>query len=351
MTEKDLQYVIDVLKGTEPTRAPEDWYGILGFLQCHRIAGLFYCYAEKLEIPLPQKIDSLLRQAYEKQKRRVLFMRAYIAELSEELSFVKADYVFLKGSILANLTTHAIYNEGERFSNDIDLLVKPDGLDKVEKALRNLGYVQGKYNAENNTVIPYTRLEIVKRRMNRGEAAPFIKLTGFTEIPFIEVDINFSLGNTPSEGLELLAEMVDSGREYSGKVSIRVPSAELFFLHLIMHQYKESCLYFMTVRSKDLDLYKLADIYYIVQSGVIDINKVFALAEQYKIKDKLGAVLQQIGEIFSDEDILSFSEQLGAKQPDILDYEGRKRYEWRLPIRERLCSFNSLKYLFAKGNL
>ena len=351
MTVRDLQYVIDVLKGKEPFRAPEDWYGILGFLECHRIAGLFYCNTEKLEIPLPQKIDSLLRQAYEKQKRRVLLMRGYIAELSKELNSVKAEYVFLKGSVLANLANDEIYSEGERFSNDIDLLAKQDGIEKVEKALRKLGYVQGKYNADNNTVTPYTRLEIVKRRMNRGETAPFIKLTGLTEIPFIEVDINFSLGNTPGEGVELLAEMVGSGREYTGKVSMRVPSAELFFMHLVMHQYKESNLYFMAVRSKDLDLYKLADIYYIVQSGVIDINKVFALAEQYKIKDKLGAVLQQIGEIFSDEDILRFSEQLGAKQPDILDYEGRKRYEWRLPIRERLCSFNSLKYLFAKGNL
>ena len=93
--------------------------------------------------------------------------------------------------------------------------------------------------------MPYSRLEILKRRMNRGETAPFLKTTGDSETPFIEIDINFSLGNIPGEKEGLLSEMITTGKVYRGKVCMRVADEELFFLHLIMHQYKESCLYFM----------------------------------------------------------------------------------------------------------
>ena len=41
MTERELQYITDILKGQEPQEQPEDWYRVLGFLQCHRVAGLF----------------------------------------------------------------------------------------------------------------------------------------------------------------------------------------------------------------------------------------------------------------------------------------------------------------------
>lgn len=351
MTERELQYITDILKGQEPQEQPEDWYRVLGFLQCHRVAGLFYNRAKKQSIPLPKRAEKLLRNTFEGQKRRVEFMRGYIAELSAALQEAGAGCVFLKGSVLSNLSDNEIYADGERSSNDIDLLAKPSCIGEIEKVLRELGYVQGEYSAEEKTVRPYTRLEIVKRRMNRGEAAPFIKRTGNTEIPFIEVDINFSLGNTPNDGQELLAEMVGSGLTYKGKVPLCVPGEEMFFLHLILHQYKESCLYFMAERGKELDLYKLADIYYLIKAEAFDKKKAVEIANQYQIIDRLGAVLQQVGEVFEDDAILTEAQKYGIEQPDVVDYERKRRYEWTVPIRERICSYSALKYLRQKGEL
>lgn len=351
MTERELQYITDILKGQEPQEQPEDWYRVLGFLQCHRVAGLFYNRAKKQSIPLPKRAEKLLRNTFEGQKRRVEFMRGYIAELSAALQEAGAGCVFLKGSVLSNLSDNEIYADGERSSNDIDLLAKPSCVGEIEKVLRELGYVQGEYSAEEKTIRPYTRLEIVKRRMNRGEAAPFIKRTGNTEIPFIEVDINFSLGNTPGDGQELLAEMVGSGLTYKGKVPLRVPGEEMFFLHLILHQYKESCLYFMAERGKELDLYKLADIYYLIKAEAFDKKKAVEIANQCQIIDRLGAVLQQVGEVFEDGAILTEAQKYGIEQPDVVDYERKRRYEWTVPIRERICSYSALKYLRQKGEL
>ena len=351
MTKRELQYITDILKGQEPQKQPEDWYGLLGFLQSHRIAGLFYNRAKRQGIPLPKRADKLLRESFERQKRRVEFMRGYIAELSAALQEAGAGCVFLKGSVLSNLSDNEIYADGERSSNDIDLLTKPSCIGEIEKVLRELGYVQGEYSAEEKTIRPYTRLEIVKRRMNRGEVAPFIKRTDNAEIPFIEVDINFSLGNTPGDGQELLAEMIETGLDYKGKVPLCVPGEEMFFLHLILHQYKESCLYFMAERGKELDLYKLADIYYLIKAEAFDQKKAVEIANQYQIIDRLGTVLQQVGEVFEDDAILTEAQKYGIEQPDVVDYERKRRYEWTVPIRERICSYSALKYLRQKGEL
>lgn len=351
MTERELRYITDILKGQEPQKQPEDWYGLLGFLQSHRIAGLFYNRAKRQGIPLPKRAENLLRESFERQKRRTEFLRGYIAELSAALQETGAGCVFLKGSVLSNLSYNEIYADGERSSNDIDLLAKPSCVGEIEKVLRELGYVQGEYSAEEKTIKPYTRLEIVKRRMNRGEAAPFVKLTGNAEIPFIEVDINFSLGNTPNEEQDLLTEMIKTGLDYKGKVSLRVPGEEMFFLHLILHQYKESCLYFMAERGKELDLYKLADIYYLIKAEAFDKKKAVEIANQYQIIDRLGAVLQQVGEVFEDDAMLTEAQKYGIEQPDVVDYERKRRYEWTVPIRERICSCSALKYLRQKGEL
>lgn len=48
MTEQDLKYVVSVLKD-EKTNGVPDWYAVLGFLSCHRIAGLFYKHAQNAD--------------------------------------------------------------------------------------------------------------------------------------------------------------------------------------------------------------------------------------------------------------------------------------------------------------
>ncbi len=340
MKVEDLRYVISVLKGDEPTGHP-DWYTVLGFLTCHRVAGLFYNRAQKQGVLLPKKIESILQSMFEAQKRKVVFMREQIRIITEKLSSVDASYMLLKGSVLSNLAMDdfTIYEDGERSSNDIDLLVSSEEIAAVNKALCELGFVQGRYISKDNSIEEFSRLEIVKRRMNRGEIAPFVKKTDNAEIPFVEIDVNFSLGNTPLEKVALLNEMVSCSAVCEGKVSMRVPSEELFFLHLIMHQYKESCLFFMVSRSKDLDLYKLADIYYIFKADVLNVQRLNELINKHVLQKEVGVVLNQVGEIFEDEEILNYASTFGTQPPIVIDYENKKAYHWKATAQERIRAF------------
>ena len=346
MTEKDLRYVVSVLKGESPTREP-DWYAVLGFLSCHRIAGLFYNRAQGCEINLPKKVEKLLKETYEKQRRKVVFMRKELSLITQKLSEIKAPYMLLKGSVLSNLCEEdtKVYSDGERASNDIDLLCQQDGITAISKALYDLGFVQGIYDSTTDTIKEFSRLEIVKRRMNRGEVAPFVKKTGNSEFPFVEVDINFSLGNTPAEGVALLKDMIEETVEHKGKVLMRVPDSELFFLHLIMHQYKESCLLFMVERSKDLDLYKLTDIYYLFKADILDFLHLEELVEKHSLQQEIGTVLKQVGEVFMDEEIMCYANKFDSDFPVIIDYENKKNYEWNGTIYQRLCSLDSKQFL------
>ncbi len=351
MTNDNMQYIINVLKGIAPQTQP-DWWETLGFLQCHKIAGMFYKNASKLQLPLPDKIEHLLQNIYDSQARRVEFMRTYIGETASTLYRSGIPHAFLKGSALCNVPIGGknIYVDGERISNDIDILVVQENLDAICATLKDSGYIQGKYDRETDTVIPFARSEILHRRMNRGEVAPFVKRTGNAEFPFIETDINFSLGNTTNDGAELLREMVVTAKAYGEKIQLNTLLPEMFFLHLIMHQYKESCLYFAVERGKDLDIYKLADIYYIYESGAVDMLRIVDIARKFGVKNRVGAVLRQVGELFADDKIMKIAEICGVEQPPVIDYVAKKEYVWHRGIRERLCAFDAMQYLCEVRN-
>ena len=65
MTKENLQYIVNVLKGETPKNCP-DWWEMLGFLQCHKIAGMWYRKATQLQLPLPDKIQRILQNIVSK---------------------------------------------------------------------------------------------------------------------------------------------------------------------------------------------------------------------------------------------------------------------------------------------
>ena len=157
MTEQSLKYLIDVLKGETPGEHAE-WYETLGFLECHRTAGLFYCRAKELGLKLPPKIEKLLSERYEAQVRRNRFMRKWIEDISEELQGEDVEHIFLKGSVLSNAMGGAkksFYREGERVSNDIDVLVRTEDVGKVGKVLKEMGFVQGDTTGKKGRFFPF----------------------------------------------------------------------------------------------------------------------------------------------------------------------------------------------------
>lgn len=345
MRKIDSDYIINILK-KKPCVLDVDWYRVIGFLFSHKVAGLFYCKAVQNGVALPKKVESILREKFLWQQRKVEFLREYCKEISRALLDLNVKHAFVKGAVLSNLSIkERVYIDGERVSNDIDIVAKLPDIDLVARALLELGYVQGYYDYSTGRIIEFNRLEKIKRRMNRGELAPFVKLSGNKEFPFVEIDVNFSLGNTPSEHKLLLEHLVDSAFVYEGDFSISVLDKEEFFIHLLMHQYKESSLYFMVERTRDLDLYKLADIYYLCLKGLIDLDRVFETAESFDIKNEVGVVLKQVGEIFQDKELIKQSKRYGKGRVEIKDYISKKIYCYDCNWNKRIRCFSGSELL------
>ena len=88
-----------------------------------------------------------------------------------------------------------------------------------------------------------------------------------------------------------------------------------------------------------------------IKAEAFDKRKAEEIVSRYQIADRLGAVLQQVGEVFEDDVILTEAKKYGGEQPDVIDYERKRLYEWTAPIRERICLYSALKYLRQKGEI
>ena len=372
---KELLFIMDVLQ--DKPSIPEkdfDWYWLLGFLELNKIGGYFFSKTKEQEIKLPQSVERRLSQVFSVQRERNLFMRKYIQDISDELRFEKIEFSFLKGSVLSNTnfrfseksfscmalseeteqryrrqTGEAFYGEGERISNDIDILVEQKDISVISEVLKNMGFVQGYYDFREGKIVPLPRAEILSRRMNRGETAPFVLATENPSVPFIEVDINFSLDYLPNSHEEMLNTILKNSLSYAGNISggIRSLQTEDFFLHLIMHQYKESILYSMVQRNKDTELYKLLDIYLFIKRGYIELTGLYNKVKKYGLEKPIYSVMNSISELFRDFHFSDYAQMFRPRDDhnEVIDPPTGRRYVWKNILSERMSFFDKEEFL------
>lgn len=357
MEKSDIKYIIEILQDELPENNVSDWYGVLGFLELNKISGYFYNKVKEKGISLPQNIDRKLNAILKIQSERNFHMRIWLNVISYALKDL-TDIAFLKGSILSNVNLFfnkpdsckkPIYYDGERISNDIDILIKPKDITYVTRVLKDMGFVQGYYDFKYDKIIELDRKEIIMRRMNRGETVPFLLKLDNAILPFIEIDINFSVDYLPAGNAELLNDMLSDTVLYQSAYGFEIRSLnpEHFLLHLIMHQYKESALYSMVKRNKDLELYKLLDIYLLLVKGNISYEIFTKYVKKYGLEKEINYVFSTMSKIF---DLLDMNFLLNgiARQIDcgVIDPENKnKNYKWTADIPERLLYFDKTPFL------
>ena len=378
----ELRYIMNVLQ--EKPSMPDkefDWYYILGFLELNKIGGYFFNKTKQFHQLLPQSVERKLSQTLKMQSARNAFMREYIQDICNELRCKKIRYAFLKGSVLSNtnfrfseksfncmalskysLQTYKLqsdepfYKDGERISNDIDLLVEQKDISTLSEILKGIGFVQGYYNFREGKIVPLSRAEILSRRMNRGETAPFILKTENTIVPFIEVDINFSLDYLPNSHGEMLHSILKDSISYAGKIKdgIRSLQADDFFLHLVMHQYKESILYSMVQRNKDSELYKLLDMYLFIKKGYIELSNLYNKIRKYDLDKPVYSVMKEVSEVFNDflfsDYEYMFRTDNYKNADEVIDPPTGKKYIWGNSLAERLEHFGKEQFLHEGKN-
>jgi hypothetical protein len=326
-----FEIVLKILQGGCADLTDTDWYSFLGFCDWHRITGYL---ADRLAADaVPAQARRRIATARREQKYRFGILYEAAARVGNALQKSGVRHAFLKGSVL----TGRLYMPGERDSNDIDILCGQADLTAVDRVLQDLGYVQGLYR--NNGIVPFSRAEIVKRRMNRGETAPYVVETGDALVPFAEIDVNFSLDWLPGTAL------TDKFLEHTQGVPCGLTGLDdvHHLLFLCMHQYKEATVLSMVRRMKDIELYKFLDIYLL--QGHADAARFWQAANEYGLTAQCGEVLYQTGQLFPD---MKLTAEKPVAADTVIDPEdGNKRYGWDADFLDRLCDTGRLKYLRA----
>lgn len=362
MNQESLESVLNLIQGKESVSGI-DYYALYGFAVLNKIAG--YLYLKVKDKDFPKQVLAKLQKEYEYQVSRNTLMADWMKKVGEKLEEIGIPYAFLKGNVLSNADfmssesrqfASAVYLEGERVSNDIDILVSPKNVGKVESALRNMGFKQGYYNTETHQLRELSRREILERRMNRGETVPYHIFSDDFSLPHIEMDINFSLDYLPSGSGETVDKMLQGTALYALRKGGNVRSLDIsdFFIHLLLHQYKEMRVFSMVMRGKDLELYKLLDIF--LMSKKINQKTLSAKIKEYGVEEAAACVLKTVKKVFSETQVSNELQNLidciSEKTEYVIDpTDGNTLYAWKDDVFKRLSSlihFNGLEKVEEK---
>lgn len=339
---RELKFITDVLQKQEKIYDVDkiDWYVVLGFVELHKVSVPFLHCLDEIGLVIPQQIYRKLKNNLYAQIERQENMQWWAKRIEDALNDEKIEHAFLKGSILATalmgqaIKAKYLYDVGERISNDIDLLVHPKDLTKVNNILREYGFSQGFWNFRTDDVELLSRKEIINRRMNRGETAPYMYKTQGAQM-FCEIDVNFSMDYLPSGNEKMLENMLSNVKEYDNGLSSL--DTEDFFIHLLMHQHKEMIVLSMVKRNKDIELYKYLDIYRFIISDVLNWEKYYQKVNDYNIRNQCDIVLGAMANLFD-----TVKERFPLKSYYIIDpQKNNDKYMFSVSNKKRVCCYDS----------
>lgn len=312
-----------------------DWNLFWGLGINQRVNGVICNRIQELS-NVPLSVKRSLQFILFSQIQRNACHKQEIAKIYSELEREEVNYAFLKGAVL----NFVYYGEGERISNDTDILVDLNDLAKVIKICEKMGYVQG--HIENGEIVPATKREIMFAQLNTYETVPMIKKTGNPYLPFHEIDINFRLGND-DKGEMSKVMLKDTEIVGNSDFKLRTMSLERFLIYLCIHLYREATMVYKIVRGDDLILYKFMDIHYFIISNQPKLSweKLLKEAEILNRQKDVYYALYFTEELYPGtvgSEILKSFDMLGKEFLD--QYRGRDNseevYEWKMKFHERM---------------
>ncbi len=159
-------------------------------------------------------------------------LRKY-AELFWEFERNNINYVVLKGSYLIQ----SVYGKvGYRHSNDLDILIERDNLEKTVFMLNELGFRNGYFDNKEKKIKDLTRKDIVLYEMNTNQIAPYVKINDNYRAYPCTLDIHVALDIKDEKN-----NFVWNGKyvyEEIGGVKFRRLENERFWLQVCIHHYK-----------------------------------------------------------------------------------------------------------------
>ena len=299
-------------------------------------------------------------EVFEQREKQVIEInRIYKKEISNFINLLEEigiPYVILKGwSCLISL----YHNFSDRYFFDVDILVRENDLDTVEKLLFSQGYIYGE--VKNNIIVEPDRKAILFQRHFTHELYNMVKKINDN---FVNIDINFKfswrgihnskINNISYEDVE---EYIESTLYDKEKISIF--NENMQFVHLCCHFYNEASFFCLDMEfeggdPKELRLFRLMDIFLLLNK--VNIVEVKKISEQFNCTESIDFAVEIICIIMGNSFVKNiFPWEIRCDHLNHYMGRDKKWHEWpisleerlfNLEIRERVCT-----HLFSKNNI
>jgi hypothetical protein len=254
MTEEEEEQLIDLHNDKI------DWGIIAGQMFNHRLGGYFIKnLSEKRRSYIPKELRCTLELLVQAQRRQTNDIYKVLAPILEELDRYGVRYAGLKGIVLNS----SIYAPGDRRSNDTDLLVYEEDLEKLDEILRKHGYLQTFGKKVNYKEA--TRREKLIQRMNYHDLVPYVKVLDKEFLTEHKIDINFQFDSKENN---ITKQIFDYGTvKYKNEFGqVQALPWETNLAHLCVHFHREGVNSLWTDGKRDVILYKIVDIMNAIRS-------------------------------------------------------------------------------------
>ncbi|WP_054943547.1 nucleotidyltransferase family protein [Paenibacillus ihuae] len=292
-----------------------DWGFVAGQLAHHRLSGYFCSglrqdQARKL-FPEFKKTLELIVKA---QRRQTQEINDIILPVLQELEQQHIRYAALKGLVF-NAT---LYQMGDRRSNDSDLLVYEEDLDRLDTILRNFGYKQSLL--PNNELIEASRKDKLIQRLNYHDLVPYVKKIDSDFVDFHEIDINFHFDSKYNDVTKLVLDYGTVHYQYGDRGFLGLPW-ETNLVHLCVHFFREGSNSLWSSGRRDVVLYKLIDIVNTIRSNT-DTDKWngwMTVIERLHLRKAAYYTLYHVNEFYRNLVPSGVLEQLKPFEADYID--------------------------------
>ena len=322
-----------------------DWDYLLEYATRHRVVTLcFHSLRPHLDRMLGEgSISTACVSHMQKQYEEVAQVNAealtQVARMGRGLDEQGIKFVLLKGLTLAQ-TVYSLHTALRRFG-DIDILIAPEDARAATAVFNNLGYVQGTYNRERDTIIAFPKR--VLEDTNRLHMPTFVKRD------CLSVDVHTRL-EVPSSPFELPThDMISRAQPLNLTTDLRVMalSVEDGLLHLCVHLSTEAQLYYPNIQwGIDLQLLKFCDIHGYIRyhQERIDWEKAKCLVHTYGLQDPVFYALHHCNTLYPMAEVERFLSEIVPDDTSYLDeFQTRlyqsARYRWKTAdFKERMFS-------------
>ena len=244
----------------------KDWHYILDRGREHRFLPLMHWTLEQADAldAIPHEVETAISDVRRRSTLRALLAQREIVLLHRFFSGADIPHVFLKGAYLLQF---AYPHPGLRPVRDIDVVIAPDCIARAYELLEKQGY----------TSISANKVDIHAYVKQRKHLPGLLSPTGSI---FVEVHTHVDKPGGKLSGLDALQNFTV---KYVGRDAVPFMDPNDLFIHLCVHG--------ADFHGFDNGPLIIADIGFLLKSGVIDLNLIAARAAEFGVGKSVALTL------------------------------------------------------------